>query len=82
MLEKKSTHTAKWDRCVKKVKEKSPDTNLYAICPSTIKDAGVKKKHQRKFKKNYYANKKKNEMIIYFYDFINENYKKDIEEQY
>jgi len=82
---KKSVHTAKWDRCVKKVKEKSPDVDPYAICSSSIQDGGVKKEHQRRKKKDYYANKKKskkNEMIIYFDEYVNENYQQQEEEQY
>ncbi len=71
----KSIHTAKWDRCVKIVKSKSPEANPYAICSSSIDDGGVKKSHQKKSGKGYYSNRKKseqkNEMIISFNDFIN-----------
>lgn len=74
----KSKHISKWDRCVKKVKEKSPHINPYAICSSSIEDAGLKKKHQKRPKESYYSNrkraKKKNEsMIISFTDFILED---------
>ena len=74
----KSKHTAKWDRCIKKVKEKSPHINPYAICSSSIEDAGLKKKHQKRSKEGYYANRKrgltKENIITLFSNFINENY--------
>jgi len=73
----KSIHTAKWDRCVKKVKEKSPDANPYAICSSSIDDGGVKKSHQKKSGDGYYSNRKKaaakkEMMTTKFTDFVNE----------
>lgn len=77
MPDAKSKHTAKWDRCVKKVKEKNPNVNPYAICSSSIQDAGLKKRHQKRPKSKYYANIKRNltkeAIIIKFEDFINEN---------
>jgi hypothetical protein len=86
---KETKHTEKWDRCVKKVKDKSPDANAYAICSSSIEDAGLKKKHQKRDKMGYYSNRKKvdakqkkNEMITNFDNFIKENYNQDIDEQY
>jgi len=73
----KSKHITKWDRCVKKVKEKSPNVNPYAICSSSIEDAGLKKKHQKRSKSGYYANRKrgltKEEFITKFNDFANED---------
>ena len=70
MPSSKSLHTKKWDDCVKKVKEKSPNVNPYAICSSSIKNAGLKKKHQKRKSKGYYSNRKKNEnMITKFEDY-------------
>lgn len=46
---KKRIHKKKWERCVKKVKEKSPDVNPYAICTSSIGYEGsILKKHRKK----------------------------------
>jgi hypothetical protein len=72
MPEEKAIHTSKWDSCVKKVKEKGVG-DPYAICSASIKDAGVKKSHQRRSKKGYYANRKKNENVLSFQNFINED---------
>ena len=72
MPEEKSIHTSKWDSCVKKVKEKGVG-NPYAICSASIEDAGIKKSHQKRSKKSYYANKKKNENVLSFQNFINED---------
>lgn len=73
----KSKHISKWDRCVKKVKEKNPDVNPYAICSASIQDAGLKKKYQRRPKSEYYANKKrgltKEHLITKFENFVNES---------
>jgi hypothetical protein len=76
---KKSIHTQKWDRCVKSVEKQGKDkSSAAAICSSSIEDAGVKKEHQRKSGKGYYANRKKaekkNEMCINFNDFVNEHW--------
>lgn len=75
----KSTHTAKWDRCIKKVKAKGEGDKAYAFCSSSIKDGGVKPEHQKRDKKDYYANRKKkaskekkNEMIITFVEYLTE----------
>jgi hypothetical protein len=82
----KSKHVAKWDRCIKKVKEKSPNTNPYAICSASIEDAGLKKQHQKRSKEGYYANRKKaarksvkEGMITNFEDFLNEDLYNDEE---
>lgn len=57
-----SIHTKKWDRCVNKVKDGGKsEESAYRICSSSIKDAGVKKTHQRKKGKQYYANRKEEE---------------------
>lgn len=85
----KSKHTAKWDRCVKKVEDKSPNANPYAICSSSIDDAGLKKSHQKRSKDSYYANRKKaarkeskkESLIIKFSEFINEHYDEYSEEE-
>lgn len=77
MPEDKSIHTEKWDKCVKK---KNPNVNPYAICSASIKNAGVKKSHQRKKKKDYYYSKKKkekideNKLIIMFSDYVDKLY--------
>ena len=81
-MAKKSIHTKKWERCVKSVEKDGKDTSTAAaICSSSIKDGGVKKKHQRKSGLGYYANRKKvekNEGIITKFDkFINEGYFED-----
>ncbi len=83
MPDAKSKHTAKWDRCIKKVKEKSPDVNPYAICSSSIQDAGLKKQHQKRDKSGYYANRKrgltKEQFITKFDHFVNERWSDDEE---
>jgi len=57
-----SIHTKKWDRCVQHVKDQGKsEESAYRICSSSIKDAGVKKSHQRKRGKQYYANRRKSE---------------------
>ncbi|MCK9416576.1 hypothetical protein M0Q97_07975 [Candidatus Dojkabacteria bacterium] len=74
----KARHTKKWDRCIKAVKEKDPNINPYAICSSSIKDAGIKKQYQKKSGNEYYANRKKSEsMITTFSDYIKEHYEED-----
>ena len=76
---KDTIHTAKWDRCVKKLEDMGKSkSSAAAICSSSIDDAGVKKGHQKKDKKDYYANRKKadkkNEGILRFEDFsVNED---------
>jgi hypothetical protein len=45
----KDIHTAKWKRCVKKVKKNSPDVDPYAVCTDSIGYEGsIKKAHRRK----------------------------------
>ncbi|NPV13115.1 MAG: hypothetical protein HPY57_15215 [Ignavibacteria bacterium] len=84
MPDAKSKHTAKWDRCVKKVKEKNPNANPYAICSSSIQDAGLKKKYQKRTKSEYYANRKRGlteeKFILSFDNFVNERYEQSEEE--
>ena len=47
--EKKRIHKKKWERCVKGVKEKSPDVNPYAICTASIGYEGsILKPHRKK----------------------------------
>jgi len=76
---KDTIHNAKWDRCVKKVEDMGKSkSSAAAICSSSIEDAGVKTSHQKKDKKDYYANRKKadkkNEGVLKFDDFsVNEN---------
>lgn len=78
MPEKDSIHTDKWDSCVKKVEDTGKSkSSAAAICSSTIEDGGVKKSHQRRSKKGYYANRKKNENVLSFEDFVNEKYKNE-----
>lgn len=58
---KKTIHTKKWDRCVQKVKNSGKSEKAaYRICSSTIEDAGVKSKHQKKDENKYVANRKNN----------------------
>jgi hypothetical protein len=84
----KSIHIEKWDRCVKSVEKQGKDKSAAAaICSSSIEDAGVKKEHQRKSGKGYYANRKKskkekkNEMCITFESFEDEYYGKQQDEE-
>ena len=47
--EKKRIHKKKWERCVKGVKEKSPDVNPYAICTASIGyEWSILKPHRKK----------------------------------
>jgi len=52
-------HIKKWDRCFNKLKKEKGDSGAAAICSSSIKNAGLKAKEQKRDKKDYYANKKK-----------------------
>jgi len=59
-------HVKKWDRCFDKLKKEKGESGAAAICSSSIKNAGLKAKDQKRDKKDYYANKKraKNENIV------------------
>jgi hypothetical protein len=48
---RKKIHTAKWDRCVKKVRKKSKGKyNPYAVCTAVLGEKGsIRKAHQRNY---------------------------------
>jgi hypothetical protein len=37
-------HTAKWDKCVKKVKRKHTAVNPYAVCTASLKEKSFRKR--------------------------------------
>ncbi len=47
----KKIHTAKFDRCVKKVKQSGSAVNPYAVCSKSLGRAGAIKKEHRKGEK-------------------------------
>ena len=74
---KKSKHTKKWDSCFDKVKKDKGESAAAAICSSSIKNAGLKSQHQKRDKKDYYSNikkeKAKKESMITDFNNFNEN---------
>ena len=52
-------HIKKWDRCFNKLKKEKGESGAAAICSSSIDNAGLKAKNQKRDKKDYYSNKKK-----------------------
>ena len=79
MPEKKTKHVKKWDSCFNKLKKEKGESSAAAICSSSIKNAGLKAEFQKRDKKDYYSNikkedSKKNENILSFSNFsINES---------
>lgn len=45
---RKSIHTAKFDRCVSRVKARGGRVNAYAVCQSSLGSKAIKKSHRRK----------------------------------
>jgi len=56
-------HVKKWDRCFDKLKKEKGESGAAAICSSSIDNAGLKAKEQKRDKKDYYANKKKADKV-------------------
>ena len=71
-------HIKKWDNCFDKLKKEKGESGAASICSSSIDNAGLKAKYQKRDKKDYYSNikkdKKKNENMKTFEEFsINED---------
>jgi hypothetical protein len=44
---RKIIHTAKWDRCVKKVRAKGTAISPYAVCSARLKEKSFLKSHKK-----------------------------------